>query len=132
MRQVVSVTRKDLQLGLADLSWSSGLGKAPPTQVQAPIQSPTGTTLKWGFSHADGGSPPSWLDQERASELSCGRSTACVFDLYPLLSMKFRHSYKTPYQFHRPPHSIRWPIKQRTSRQDIASLGRRFRYCPIG
>ena len=76
---------------MADLSRSSGLGNAP-IQVQAPIQSPAGTTNAWGFSQADGGSPPYWLDTERASELFCGRGTERVLDLYPLLSMRFRHS----------------------------------------
>ena len=62
----------------------SGLGNAPPIQLQAPIQSPTGTTIAWRFPQVDGSSPPDWLDQGRASELSCGRGTERVLDLYPL------------------------------------------------
>ena len=62
----------------------SGLGNAPPIQLQAPTQSPTGATIAWRFPQVDGGSPPNWLDQGRASELSCGRGTERVLDLYPL------------------------------------------------
>ena len=79
-------------------SWRTGHGAVapgmppPPIQVQTPIQSPAGTANAWGFSQADGGSPPCWLDTERASELSCGRDTGRVLDLYPLPSMRFRHN----------------------------------------
>ena len=62
----------------------SGLRNAPPIQLQAPSQSPTGTTIAWRFPQADGGSPPNWLDQGRAPELSCGRGTERVLDQYPL------------------------------------------------
>ena len=62
----------------------SGLRNAPPIQLQAPSQSPTGATIAWRFPQADEGSPPNWLDQGRASELSCGRGTERVLDRYPL------------------------------------------------
>ena len=58
--------------------------ECPPIQLQAPSQSPTGATIAWRFPQADGGSPPNWLDQGRASELSCGRGTERVLDRYSL------------------------------------------------
>ena len=58
--------------------------KLPMIQLQAPSQSPTGATIAWRFPQADGSSPPNWLDQGRASELSCGRGTERVLDRYPL------------------------------------------------
>ena len=58
--------------------------KCPPIQLQAPSQSPTGATIAWRSPQADGGSNPNWLDQGRASELSCGRGTERVLDRYPL------------------------------------------------
>ena len=70
-----------------DLSYcavASGMPPPTPIQLQAPYQSPTGATIAWRFPQADGGSPPNWLDQGRASELSCGRGTERVLDRYPL------------------------------------------------
>ena len=62
----------------------SDLRNTPPIQLQAPSQSPTGATIAWRFPQAAGGSPPNWLDQGRASELSCGRGTERVLDRFPL------------------------------------------------
>ena len=58
--------------------------KLPTIQLQAPSKSSTGATIAWRFPQDDGGSPPNWLDQGRASELSCGRGTERVLDRYLL------------------------------------------------
>ena len=58
--------------------------ECPPNTTAGPSQSPTGATIAWRFPQAYGGSPPNWLDQRRASELSCGRGTERVLDRYPL------------------------------------------------
>ena len=91
------IKKKELLLGhVKSRSWTqpticnglvilcSGLRNAPPIQLQAPSQSPTGATIVWRFSQADRGSPPNWLDQGRAFEVSCDRGTERVLDRYPL------------------------------------------------
>ena len=42
--------------------WSTGLGGAPPIQLQTPTQVPSGTTGARGFSQADGHEVLCWLD----------------------------------------------------------------------
>ena len=42
--------------------WSTGLGGAPPIQLQTPTQVPSGTTGTRGFSQADGHEVLCWLD----------------------------------------------------------------------
>ena len=50
--------------------------QCPPNTTAGPLSSrQLELQLQGDFSQVDGGSPPSWLDLERASELSCGRDT---------------------------------------------------------
>ena len=42
--------------------WSTGLGGAPPIQLQTRTQVPSGTTGALGFSQADGHEVLCWLD----------------------------------------------------------------------